>query len=229
VARSLVRTLQAAKVNFAILGREETCNGDPARRCGNEYLFQMLAQENVETLSQYKFKRVVTTCAHCFNTFKNEYPAFGGQYDVYHHTEFINSLIESGQLKVEGKVEQTVTYHDPCYIGRHNGMYDAPRALLNNIPGLTVIEMPRNSRKSFCCGGGGGQSFYEVKDGEQKVGRKINDIRTKEALETGASAVAAACPYCTLMFEDGVKTHDATERFEVQDIVELVDRALTAK
>jgi Fe-S oxidoreductase/nitrate reductase gamma subunit len=223
VARSFARTLQAAGVRFAILGREETCTGDPARRCGNEYLFQLLAQENIATLNGYNVKTIVTACAHCYNTIKNEYPQFGGTYQVMHHTEYLNHLIKSGRLTVPGRIEQTVTYHDPCYLGRHNGVYESPREILNAIPGLNVVEMPRHGRQSFCCGGGGGHSFMEV-----KIGSRVNHLRTQEALDTGAASLAAACPYCTLMFEDGVKVKDAVERFRVRDIVELVDEALQA-
>lgn len=223
IARSFSRTMQAAGVKFAILGREETCNGDPARRCGNEYLFQLLAQENIGTLQGYNVKKIVTACAHCYNTIRNEYPQFGGNFDVVHHTEFIQELIESGRLRITGKIDENFTYHDPCYIGRHNGVYDAPRKVLEAIPGLNVIEMPRNGRKAFCCGGGGGHSFMEV-----KIGRRVNHIRTEEALETQAGGVAAACPFCNLMFEDGVKAKGADERFRVRDIAELVDQALGA-
>lgn len=223
VARSFARTMQAAGVKFAILGREETCTGDPARRCGNEYLFQLLAQENIATMNGYNVKNVVTACAHCYNTIKNEYPQFGGQYHVMHHTEYIDHLIKSGRLRVQGRIEETLTYHDPCYIGRHNGLYDAPREVLKAIPGLNIIEMPRNSRNAFCCGGGGGHSFFEV-----KIGSRINHLRTQEALDTGSSGIAAACPYCNLMFEDGVKVKDAVERFRVRDIAELVDQAVHA-
>ncbi|MFN8532959.1 MAG: heterodisulfide reductase-related iron-sulfur binding cluster [Dehalococcoidia bacterium] len=223
VARSFARTMQAANVNFAILGREESCNGDPARRCGNEYLFQLLAQENIATLNGYNVKNVVTACAHCYNTIKNEYPQFGGQFNVMHHTEYIDQLIKSGRIQIQGRVEETMTYHDPCYIGRHNGVYDAPREVLNAIPGLNIIEMPRTGRKAFCCGGGGGHSFFEV-----KIGTRINHLRTQEALDTGSAGLAAACPYCNLMFEDGVKVKDAVDTFRVRDIAELVDQAIQA-
>ncbi|MCS7002501.1 MAG: heterodisulfide reductase-related iron-sulfur binding cluster, partial [Dehalococcoidia bacterium] len=223
VARAFARTMKVAGVDFAILGREETCTGDPARRCGNEYLFQILAQENIETLNRYNVKTIVTACAHCYNTLKNEYPQFGGHYEVMHHSEFINDLLKSGRIKIEGHVDVTFTYHDPCYIGRHNGVYDAPREVLNAIPGLKIVEMPRNGRKSFCCGGGGGHSFMEV-----KIGKRINHIRTEEAAATTAEGIAASCPFCHLMFEDGVKVKGIDDRFVVRDIVELVDQALNA-
>jgi Fe-S oxidoreductase len=245
VATSVAKILLAAKVNFAILGPEESCTGDPARRIGNEYLWQMQAQQNIETLNGYGFnivdasngnhsanghngtsaskhRTIITACPHCFNTIKNEYPQLGGNYDVVHHTVFINDLIEQQRLKLpEGFDRRKLTYHDPCYIGRYNGVFEEPRRVLKVINGNGVTEMRRNGNKSFCCGGGGGRAWME-----EKIGKRVNQTRVKEALETKAEVLAAACPFCITMFEDGVKGVDAEEQLKIEDISEIIVQAL---
>jgi len=277
VATAFAKIMQAAKVHFGILGPEESCTGDPARRIGNEYLWHMLASQNVEVLNGYGFnksaalngvreseasgvsdnsrqtptplpadgaqvgsaytgsgiepgrayavKTVVATCPHCFNTLKNEYPQLGGSYEVVHHTVFINRLLDSGKIALpEGFDRRRLTYHDPCFLGRWNDVYDQPRKVLNVVNGEGVSEMRRNRNRSFCCGGGGGRVWME-----EKIGRRINNTRVEEALATGAEALAAACPFCITMFEDGIKGVGAQERFAVEDIAEILARALEAQ
>ncbi len=217
VARALVACLQAAKVDFAILGSEEKCSGEPMRRMGNEYLYQTIAGENVATLNRYQFKTVITACPHCFNTIKTEYPHFGGTYRVVHHTTFVNELIQSGRLRVRPSAALgPLTYHDSCYIGRYHGIYDAPRDALLSI-GASVSEMSMNRRTSMCCGGGGGRVFMT-----ENRGSKINHLRLDQALATGASTVASACPFCLTMMEDAISTKDVREQIRAQDVVELV-------
>ncbi len=252
VATSVAKILKAANVNFAILGPEESCTGDPARRIGNEYLWQMQAQQNIETLNNYGFnatpqdpsasapdnvgtrfsasvrgekhRTIITACPHCFNTIKNEYPQLGGNYEVVHHTVFIDSLLAEGKLKLpEGFDQRKLTYHDPCYIGRYNGVYDQPRRTLNVLNSNGVTEMRRNRNKSFCCGGGGGRVWME-----EKIGKRVNQARVNEALETNAEVLAAACPFCITMFEDGVKGVEAEEKMQIEDIAEIIARALDA-
>ena len=197
----LVRVLQAAGVSFAILGNEETCTGDAARRAGNEYLFQMLAQENIETLNRYKVKRIVASCPHCFNTLKHEYPQFGGTYDVIHHSQLIAELIDSGQLRLPQRgAGAPIVYHDPCYLGRYNGVYEPARHVLGQATGRPVVEMPRSRSQSFCCGAGGARNWME-----ESRGTRINQSRAAEALATGAAALAVACPFCMGMLSDGVR------------------------
>ncbi|MGO8947499.1 MAG: (Fe-S)-binding protein [Ktedonobacterales bacterium] len=264
VATAFAKVMQAANVKFGILGPEESCTGDPARRIGNEYLWSMLAAQNIEVLNGYGFntdasetggqpggnsnghdrgqtggahdtlvearrayriKTVVSTCPHCFNTIKNEYPQLGGHYEVVHHTEFISRLIDSGQLKLPtGFDKRKLTYHDPCFIGRWNDIYDQPRQVLSVINSEGVAEMRRNRNRSFCCGGGGGRVWME-----EKIGKRINNTRVQEALDTGAEALAAACPFCITMFEDGIKAVDAQDHFGVEDIAEILARALAAQ
>lgn len=221
---AFARILQAAGIKFAILGKEEKCTGDPARRIGNEYLYQTLAQENVETLNSYKVSKIVTACPHCFNTIKNEYPQFGGNYEVLHHTQLIDTLIKEGRIHLSNSVNETVTYHDPCYLGRYNDEYDAPREILAAIPGIRLQEMPRNRQKSFCCGGGGGRIVME-----EHIGKRINNTRMQEAVDTGATTLAAACPYCMTMFEDGRKAIGVQEEIKPLDVAELVARAMTPR
>ncbi len=232
VAVSVSRALQAAGVSFAILGKEEVCSGDPARRIGNEYLYQMLAQENVETLNTYGVRTVLTACAHCFNTIKNEYPQFGGNYEVVHHTQYLSELVSSGRLKLrgdaasilgQGAANGTVTYHDPCYMGRYNDVYDEPRSGLKSLPvvGGSLVEMERSGRRSFCCGGGGGRSFME-----ESHGKRISGVRLDQARATGAGTVAAGCPFCITMFEDGIKTKGLEGTMQVKDLSELIAAAL---
>ncbi len=217
---SLTRILQEAGINFAILGKEETCNGDPAKRVGNEYLAQILAMQTVETLNQYSFKKIVTACPHCFNAIANEYPQIGGNFEVVHHSQLINQLIDEGRITLDPDsaiAQGKVTYHDPCYIGRYNGVYDEPRDAISALPGIELIEMGRNRNKSFCCGGGGGRMFME-----ETRGTRINQARVTEAIDTGAEVLCAACPFCMTMFEDGIKGVGAEETFAVKDLAELV-------
>lgn len=222
VTRSFVKILHHATVSFAVLGEEESCTGDPARRAGNEFLFQMQAMANIQVLNGYGVKKIVTACPHCYNTIKNEYPELGGNYDVYHHTQFINELIEEGRLKsVENSnfSGKKITYHDSCYLGRANGIYEAPRKLIASLK-AELTEMARNKEKGFCCGAGGAQMFKEPEPGSKDV----NIERTEEALHTGAEIIASACPFCMTMLSDGVKNKEK-EEVEVLDIVELISRA----
>lgn len=221
VTKALATILHRAGVSFAVLGEEETCTGDPARRLGNEYLFQMLAQQNIETLKTYKVKKIVTHCPHCFNTLKNEYPQFGGHFDVIHHSQLIDRLLQEGRLTPTEALRDKVTFHDACYLGRHNNVFAEPRRTLQAIPGVEMQEMAWNQRKGLCCGAGGGHAFMEV-----NIGRRVNHIRTEQAIATGASVVATGCPFCMQMFEDGVKAKGVEERLRVQDIAELIAQAL---
>ncbi len=220
VSRSMVRLMNAAGIKFAILGTEEKCNGDPARRAGNEYLAQMLMSENVETLNKYRFKRIVATCPHCFNTLKNEYPQFGGQYQVVHHTAFLEELVRAGKLKLNPSAGKKTTFHDSCYIGRYNGIYDPPRNLLG-LAGSGLVEMKRSRDRGFCCGAGGARMFME-----EKVGKRVNIERTEEALQLGPQIIATACPFCMTMITDGLKAKDAEERTQVRDVAEVLADAL---
>jgi Fe-S oxidoreductase/nitrate reductase gamma subunit len=220
VTRAMVKLMKAAGIKFAILGTEEKCTGDPARRSGNEYLAQMLINENVETLNKYKFKKIVATCPHCFNTLKNEYPQFGGNYEVVHHTVFLNQLIESGRLKVAHKGKEKITFHDSCYIGRYNGIYDAPRNLLQTS-GASLVEMPRSRDKGFCCGAGGARMFME-----ETVGKRVNIERTEEALRLDPNTIATACPFCMTMMTDGVKAKDVDDKVQVRDVAEVLADSL---
>lgn len=209
VIRAIALLLQRAGVRFAILGREEKCSGDPARRIGNEFLFEKLARENVASLDRYRVRKIVTPCPHCFNTFRNEYPRYGGRYEVYHHSEFLAELVRQGKLASDSG---SVTFHDPCYLGRQNGVYDAPRELLGK-----VIEMPRNRNQSFCCGGGGGMSFIEEPPGE-----RVNQQRATEALASGADVLAVACPFCMTMMQDGIDARKGSREMRVLDIAEVL-------
>jgi Fe-S oxidoreductase len=217
IAQSVAKVLKLAGVNFGILGPEESCCSDPARRLGNEYLFQMQAEKNIEILKGYKVKRIVTACPHCYNTIKNEYPQFGGEFEVIHHTEFMANLLKEGKLKVAKGLNGIVTYHDSCYLGRYNDIYQPPRQILNSIPSLTLVEMEKNRRWGFCCGGGGGRMWLE-----ERIGTRISEMRTDEAIATKAQIVATACPFCLQMFDDAIKTKEAEESLKVMDIAELV-------
>ncbi len=223
VAQSLSRILQAAGMNFGILGTEEGCTGDPARRAGNEYLYQVLAQGNVETLQGYGVKKIVTACPHCMNTIKNEYPHFGGDFAVVHHSQFIAELLKSGRLKLEaGTDKKAITFHDPCYLGRYNDVYDAPREVVNGL-GVEVTEMRRSRNKSLCCGGGGGRALME-----ERIGKKMSHNRLDDVLETGCGTLAAGCPFCITMFEDAIGSTDNADKVQVEDLAELVAARLPA-
>ena len=218
VSRAFAKLMQKADIDFRILGNEEKCNGDTARRLGNEYLAQMLIMENVETLNKYGVKKIVTACPHCFHSLKNEYKQFGGNYEVFHHTQFIEKMINEGKIELlNNNSNEKLTYHDSCYLGRYNNIYDSPRKTLNNLNGFDYLEMKRNKSRGFCCGAGGGRMFLEDEEGG-----KINNERTKEALDTGANKIASACPFCMTMLTDGVKHFDKSDQVEVKDIAELV-------
>ncbi|HEX2913097.1 MAG TPA: (Fe-S)-binding protein [Chloroflexia bacterium] len=226
VTQNLAMILEEAGLNWAILGPEESCSGDPARRIGNEYLYQMLAQQNIEVLNGYKennkIRTIVTACPHCFNTIKNEYPQFNGNFEVVHHTQLLAKLVEEGKLKTsDGLGDKKITYHDPCYLGRYNDIYDAPRFVLNSlgngIKKVDLVEMPRHKSKSFCCGGGGGRAWME-----EHIGTRVNQTRIQEAADTGAEVVAAGCPFCITMFEDGIKGKGLEEKLQVLDVTELI-------
>jgi Fe-S oxidoreductase/nitrate reductase gamma subunit len=220
VATALAKIFKAADVKFAILGKEESCSGDPARRAGNEYLYQILAQTNIERLTQYKPKRIVASCPHCFNTLKNEYPQLGGSFEVIHHSQYIDELISSGRLRVTKSNDGRLTYHDPCYLGRYNDVYEEPRDLLEKAQG-GFVELPRCRDRSFCCGAGGARAFME-----ERRGTRISHNRLQEAIDTEASGVAVACPFCVTMFEDGVRALNVEERFAVRDIAEIIAESL---
>jgi len=221
VTRSLVRLLQKAGVNFGILGTEEICCGETARRMGNEYLAQILMQQNIELFNKYGIKKIITSCPHCFNTFKNEYHQFEGKYQVFHHTEFLWSLFKEGKLRFKTGVEMTATYHDSCYLGRHNNIYDAPRKLLGSIQNTSLVEMEKTKEKSFCCGAGGGRMWME-----ETIGTRINHMRIDQVASTGASVVATACPYCLTMLGDGIKEKGMESKMAVYDLAELLEKAL---
>ena len=220
ITRAVARLLTEAGVSWGCLGENETCSGDPARRLGNEYLAQMQINATVESFGEHRVRKVVTNCPHCFNTFRNEYPQFGGDYEVYHHTQLLADLVSEGKLSPTADLGQKVTYHDSCYMGRHNGVFEAPRALIKSVPGADFVEMPRNGRQSFCCGAGGGHMFVD-----ETQGRRINHVRAEEAQETGAGIVLTNCPFCVQMFEDGVASvePDETKRSRPMDIAELLE------
>ncbi len=219
VVQSVARLLQKANIKFAILGKEEKCTGDPARRAGNEYLAQSLIQENVETMNGYGVKKVLTSCPHCFNTIKNEYPDFGGNYEVMHHSQYLSELVKAGRITLTQKIEATAVYHDSCYLGRSNDVYEAPRQTLVQIGGMKLVEMDRSRDKGMCCGAGGARMFME-----ENIGTRVNVERAKQALETKPDVVASACPFCMTMLTDGVKAHENTQ-VKVFDIAELLDQA----
>jgi Fe-S oxidoreductase len=219
ISRAVVEVLERAGVSFAILGPRELCSGDPARRIGNEYLFQTLAEQNVATLNGAGVTKVVANCPHCFNTLRNEYPDYGGSFEVIHHSELIARLVEDGRLRPDGRVDATLAYHDPCYLGRHNGVYDEPRHALESIPGLATVEMPRHHERGFCCGAGGARMWME-----ERIGKRINEERIDEAASTGANAVGVACPYCLVMLDDGARARG--DELEILDIAQVVTRSL---
>ncbi|WP_299439181.1 (Fe-S)-binding protein [uncultured Aquimarina sp.] len=222
ITKAFVKLLHSSKVDFAVLGTEESCTGDPAKRSGNEFLFQMQAVTNIEVMNAYEIKKVVTACPHCFNTLKNEYPALGGDYEVMHHTQFLKSLLDEGRLTVEGgKFKgKRITFHDPCYLGRANDVYEAPRDLLRKLE-VELIEMKRCKRNGLCCGAGGAQMFKEPESGNKDV----NVERTEDALETKPDIIAAGCPFCNTMMTDGVKSKEKEDSIEVMDVAELIANA----
>jgi Fe-S oxidoreductase len=217
---STARLLHRAGVSFGVLGPRESCSGDPARRMGNEYLFQEMAKANIATLNKVGAKKIVASCPHCFNTIKNEYPDLGGNYEVVHHSELLSHLVASGRLVPGDSYSGTVTYHDPCYLGRHNRVFDEPRSVVEAIPGATSIEMPRHREKSFCCGAGGARMWME-----ENIGKRVNSERTEEALATGADVVGTACPFCMIMIDDAVKGQGRGDDVSVLDISQLIERS----
>ena len=222
ITKAFVKLLIKAEISFAVLGPEESCTGDPAKRAGNEFLFQMQAMTNIEVLNGYEVKKIVTSCPHCFNTLKNEYPSLGGKYKVLHHTQFLKQLLDEGKLKVEaGKFKgKRITFHDPCYLGRANNEYEAPRDVLAKLES-ELIEMKSCKAKGLCCGAGGAQMF---KDAEAGV-KEINIERTEQALETKPDIIAAGCPFCNTMMTDGVKNKEKEGSIAVMDIAELLQQA----
>ena len=222
ITKAFVKILHEAKVSFAVLGAEESCTGDPAKRAGNEFLFQMQAIANIETLNAYEVTKIVTTCPHCFNTIKNEYPNLGGKFEVMHHTTFINQLFEEGKLKVEGGAfkGKKITYHDPCYLGRANEIYEAPRQLIKKLD-TELLEMKRCKTKGLCCGAGGAQMFKEAEKGD----KEINIERTQEALDLKPNIIATGCPFCNTMLTDGVKHEHEEGQTQVMDLAELIANA----
>lgn len=220
ITKAFVKILNNAKVNFAVLGTEESCSGDPAKRAGNEFLFQMQAISNVEIMNAYKVKKVVTACPHCFNTIKNEYPELGGMYEVVHHTQFLNDLLKSGLLSIEGGAfkGKKITFHDPCYLGRANEVYEAPRELIKKLD-AELVEMKRCKAKGLCCGAGGAQMFKEPEKGN----KDINIERIEDALEVNPSFIATGCPFCNTMLTDGIKNKE--KEIDVLDISEMIAQA----
>lgn len=221
--RSLAQLLKKAGVKFSVLGRDEKCTGDVARRIGNEFLFESLAQENIQTFKKHKVKKVITACPHCFNTFRNEYPKFGGEFETFHHSEFLGELIKEGRLKITKASERKIAFHDPCYLSRHNGMTEEPRTLLENTTKHSLTELPRNRSNSFCCGGGGGMSFVD-----EPSDKRVNHERAREILASEADTVAVGCPFCTTMMEDGINATKGERQLEVKELAELLNEATDA-
>lgn len=223
ITKALVKILHHVGVKYAVLGTEESCTGDPAKRAGNEFLFQMMAMQNIQVLNGYEVKKIVTACPHCFNTLKNEYPELGGEFEVIHHTQLINQLIKDGKLSIAGGGEykgKRITFHDPCYLGRANDVYEAPRELIEKLD-AELVEMKRCKSKGFCCGAGGAQMFKEAEKGNKEV----NVERTEEALGTSPNVIATGCPFCNTMMTDGVKNFEKEGQVEVLDIAELIANA----
>ena len=217
VARAFVKLLQAAQVDFAILGNEEKCTGEPARRLGHEYLYQTLAQGNIETLKRYRFQTIVTACPHCFNTIRNEYPDFDGHFRVIHHSQLLDDLVRAGRLRVAQDGHERITYHDACNLGRYNDVYDEPRRVLASTTRTELAEMRLNRSRGFCCGGGGGRVWME-----EQEGRRVNQLRVEQAMEVNPDILASACPFCLTMFEDGVKAKEVGDRIKTRDIAEIL-------
>lgn len=217
VTRAFTKVLTHLNVSYAVLGKEETCTGDPARRAGNEMLYQMQALQNIEVFKMYEVQKILTICPHCFNIFKNEYPDLGGNYEVIHYTQFLNTLIRDGKLKLNKSLTGRITYHDPCYLGRANNIYDDPREVIRSVAG-SISEMKRNKSFALCCGAGGAQMFKEAEKGSKEVFIE----RIEDALETGASVIATSCPFCMTMMTDGLKYKNKEEEIKNYDIAELV-------
>ena len=219
ITKAFVQILNKAGVDFAVLGSEESCTGDPAKRAGNEFLFQMQAMMNIQVLNGYGIKKIVTTCPHCFNTLKNEYPELGGSYEVMHHTNFLKSLLDEGKISLEGGTYKgkRITYHDPCYLGRANGIFEAPRDLIRKLD-AELVEMRNCKERGLCCGAGGAQMFKEPEQGNKDV----NIERTEQALDTEPEIIAAACPFCNTMMTDGVKIKEKEQQIQVVDVAELI-------
>ncbi len=222
ITKAFVKILNKAQIDFAVLGTEESCTGDPAKRSGNEFLFQMQAMTNIEVLNAYDVKRIVTTCPHCFNTLKNEYPGLGGKYEVIHHTQLLKSLLNEGKLTVEGGSfrGKKITFHDPCYLGRANNIYEAPRVLIKKLE-AELVEMKRCKQNGLCCGAGGAQMFKEPENGN----KDINIERTEEALATQPDVIAAGCPFCNTMMSDGIKAKEKEQDVKVLDLAEMIAEA----
>ncbi|MBQ0768952.1 MAG: (Fe-S)-binding protein, partial [Bizionia sp.] len=222
ITKAFVRILNKANVDFAVLGTEESCTGDPAKRSGNEFLFQMQAVTNIEVMNAYEIKKIVTACPHCFNTIKNEYPGLGGNYEVVHHTQFLKGLLDDGRLTIEGGQfkGKRITFHDPCYLGRANNVYEAPRELIRKLD-AELVEMKSCKSRGLCCGAGGAQMFKDAEKGD----KEINIERTEQALETKPQIIAAGCPFCNTMMTDGIKGKDKEADVEVMDIAELIANA----
>lgn len=224
VTKAFVRILHHLNIDYAVLGPEESCTGDPAKRAGNEFLFQMQAMTNIEVMNMYKVKKIITACPHCFNTLKNEYPALGGNYEVIHHSTFLQELINTGRITLKGGGTfkgKKITFHDSCYLGRANGIYEAPRQVLEALD-ADLVEMKRCRTKGLCCGAGGAQMFKDAETGK----KEINIERAEEALGTGAQVIAAACPFCMTMMTDGVKHFEKEESVAVKDLAELIEESL---
>ena len=226
VTQSIVKILNHLKVSYAVLGEEESCTGDPARRAGNEFLFQMQAMSNIQVLDGYEIKKILTACPHCFNTLKNEYPDLGGNYEVLHHSSYLQQLIDEGKLTIEGGAfkGKKVTFHDSCYLGRANNIYEAPRDVIEALD-ADLVEMKRCKTQGLCCGAGGAQMFKDAESGN----KEINIERAEEAIGTGAGVIAAACPFCMTMLSDGVKNKEKEDSVEVLDIAEMVEKSLDKK
>ena len=220
--QATARMLHAADVKFAILGPRESCTGDPARRLGNEYLYQEAAKANIETLNDVKARKVIASCPHCFNSLGREYPALGGNFEVIHHSQLLARLVADGRLH-PGKYDASITYHDPCYLGRHNRVFDEPRDVLDSIEGVTQVEMRRCREKSFCCGAGGARMWME-----ENIGERVNLHRTDEALATGADVVSTACPYCLIMLDDAVRARQREDDVKVLDISQVMEASMSA-